>query len=420
MKGRNSFLKSNLFTKVFALAFILVFSFTTFAQDGEKDNRYGGYARLYSLGSNPYVVDPDNIKLNPAYSSVYSNFLWGDIGSNNGNPEDGNGQFAGANFGVGNGITLGMLLTRNDFMSSSIGSLDPNGLVNSINDFYDDVVIVPLNNNLELLGSYKFGNYVVGLGVSYASSNQEFTPATGNPDEGTASQFGVNLGLLGKVAPGFDFNVGFSLLMPSASYNPGADGEPTVEASNTFILANARAFVALSNKFALVPTVDFYTGSGSFDVDGTSNDLPSVMGVGVGVGLQYKVGSLLIAGGPAFFYDSETQSSTQTTPELNNSSFTFPAWNLGAEWGFTEWLYGRLGYVARTFSNTSESPAGTTEVNEFTRTGFGDGDVRLGVGLRFGGFNLDATVNDDVLRQGFNLVGGGVSTFAYLSASYAF
>lgn len=420
MRELITLLRVNLTQKVLFLGFILIFSFVSFAQDGVKDNRYGGYARLYSLGSNPYVVDPDNIKLNPAYSSEYSNFLWGDIGSNNGNPEDGNGQFAGANFRLGDGITLGMLLTRNDFMSSSIGRLDPDNLVNSINSFYEGNVIVPLNNNLELLGAYKFGKYVVGLGISYASSNQEFTPATGNANEGTASQFGVNLGLLGKVAPGFNFDLGFSLLLPSASYNPGADGAQTVEASNTFISANARAFVALSNKFALVPTVNFYTGSGSFDVDATSNDLPSVFGVGVGVGLQYKSGSLLIAGGPAFFYDSETESSTAITPELESSSLTFPAWNLGAEWGFTEWLYGRLGYVARTFSSKFESPAGTAEVNEFTQTGFGEGDVRLGVGLRFGGFNLDATVNDDVLRQGFNLVGGGVSTFAYLSASYAF
>jgi len=66
------------------------------------------------------------------------------------------------------------------------------------------------------------------------------------------------------------------------------------------------------------------------------------------------------------------------------------------------------------------SPEGTADVNELIRTGFGKCDVRLGVGFRFGGYNLDATVNDDALRQEFNLVGGGVASFAYLSASYAF
>lgn len=403
----------------FLLGIIFIFSVMISAQEGEKDQRYGGFARLYSMGSNPYVVDPDNMKLNPAYSSMYSNFLWGDIGSNNGDPNDGNGQFAAANFNIGNGITLGMMLTRNDFLSGSVAALDPGGLVDAINSNYEGDVIVPLNNNFELLGSYKFGNYIVGLGVAYASSTREFSPDTLEGDEGSANQLGINLGLIGKVAPGFEFDFGFTLIMPSASFNPGLDGEPTVEGSNTFIAANARAMIELSKKFSFVPTVDFYTGSGKIEVGGASSDLPSVMGVGVGLGIQYKTGNLIIAGGPAFFYDSETEAATETDPELNSSSLTFPAWNLGAEWGFTEWLYGRLGYVARTFSSSSETPAGTG-VNEFTRTGFDEGDVRLGVGFRLGGFSLDATVNDDVLRQGFNLIGGGVSTFAYLSASYAF
>jgi len=42
----------------------------------------------------------------------------------------------------------------------------------------------------------------------------------------------------------------------------------------------------------------------------------------------------------------------------------------------------------------------------------------VGVGFRFGDFSLDTTVNEDVLRQGFNTIGGGGITFAYLTASY--
>jgi hypothetical protein len=43
----------------------------------------------------------------------------------------------------------------------------------------------------------------------------------------------------------------------------------------------------------------------------------------------------------------------------------------------------------------------------------------VGVGFRFGDFSLDATDNEDVLRQGFNTIGGGGPTFAYLTTSYA-
>jgi hypothetical protein len=411
-----------LFSILFAVVF--VFSIITMAQEGEKkDSRYGGYARLYSLGSNPFVVDPDNIKFNPAYSSTYSNFVWGDIGSNAYAEDNGYGQFFGVNYSASKELTLGLLLTRNDFGSSnSIAGLDSRQLVSTVNNIlYSSSVpdqLVPLNNNLEVLGSYKSGNYAFGFGVSYASSSREFTPDSGNAGTtGSASQFGVNLGLIGKVSPTFEFDFAVSMILPSASYE---SQNLNIDASNMYIGATARGMIELSKKFSLVPTADFFMSSGSIDVDTSSNDLPSQMGFGVGLGLQYKVENLLLVGGPSFFYDSETEESTPGSPELTSSSLTFPAWNFGAEWTFNDWLLGRLGYVTSTSSATEETPASLNTVNEYSETRFGEGDFRLGIGLRFGGFNLDATVNDDVLRHGFNLIGGGVRTFAYLSASYAF
>ncbi len=421
MKEFSSFYRSNLLIKVFALTFIFIFSSTLLAQDGEKkDPRYGGYARLFSMGDNPFIVDPDNIKTNPAYSSVYSNFLWGDIGSNNGIADEGNGQFAGFNYSLNKEFTLGALLTRNDFMSSSsISSLDPGGLVNQINTNVPGADVVPLNNNLEILSSYRFGNYVLGLGVSYASTKNDFTPATGTGDKNSAMQLGFNVGFMADLSTSFKFDVDFAFLMPSATYEPGTGDK--VEASNTFMAANARAFLKLSNKFTLVPIVGFYNGSGKVDVGAQSTDLPSMMRLGAGVGLTYQVENLIISGGPSFVYESMTVASVaNVSPELKDSRLVFPAWNLGAEWYFTNWLIGRLGYVASTFSETSQNFASSTTVDENNRTGFSNGDVRLGVGFRFGGFNLDATVNDDVLRQGLNLIGGGTRTFAYLSASYGF
>jgi hypothetical protein len=371
------------------------------------------------MGDNPYIVDPDNIKTNPAYASVYSNFLWGDIGGNNGNPTSGFGQFAGFNYSVNKEFTLGILLTRDDFGSRSIGALDPAGLVDLINSEETGANIVPLNNNFELLTSYRFGNSVLGLGLSYASTSNEDKPATGTGDKNSASQFGVNIGFMGDLTPTFKFDIDFALAMPSASYEPGTGDK--IEASNTLMAANARAFLKLSNKFSLVPALTFYNSTGTVDVGSRSVDLVSMMGLGAGVGLVYQTGNLIISGGPAFVYESETTAADSTlSPELKDSRFTFPAWNFGAEWYFTDWLLGRAGYVASTFSETNQSAASGTTVNENSRTGFGRGDVRLGIGFRFGGFTLDATVNDDILRQGFNNIGGAGATFAYLSASYAF
>ncbi len=404
----------------FFLFVVIVFSLslTTLAQDdGVKDHRFGGFARLHAMGDNPYIVDPDNIKTNPAYASVYSNFLWGDIGSSSTSPDDGSGQFAAFNFRASKDLSLGIMLTRNDFSSSSIGVLDPGNLVNILNS--GGASIVPPDNNIELFGAYKVGDLSLGLGISYASTKNDFSPATGTGNKNSFSQFGANVGVQGYLTPGFKFDAAFSMLLPSASLEP-ATGDK-LEGSNTFMLANARGFISLSSNFTLVPNLAFFNGSGSVSVGGQSTDLPSMMSLLVGVGLTYKSGNLLISGGPSFNYESMTFPAVENAnPELKDSRMTFPGWNLGAEWYFTEWLVGRMGYVASTFSVTNQSPASATTVNENTFTDFSRGDVRLGVGFRFGGFTLDATVNDDVLRHGFNLVGGGVKSFAYLSGSFAF
>ena len=89
--------------------------------------------------------------------------------------------------------------------------------------------------------------------------------------------------------------------------------------------------------------------------------------------------------------------------------------------GLLDWLYGRLGYISVSGSSTTQSTASSSTVNEFIATFFGPTQrgLTLGVGFRFGDFSLDATINEDVLRQGFNIVGGGGPTFFLLTSSYA-
>ena len=51
-----------------------------------------------------------------------------------------------------------------------------------------------------------------------------------------------------------------------------------------------------------------------------------------------------------------------------------------------------------------------------------DGLVTLGVGMKFGGFAIDATVSEDALRRGLGLIGAhdDINTFGYMTASYYF
>jgi hypothetical protein len=405
--------------RYFALAATVLFLFTSV--NAQNVDRSGGYARVLSLGNNPYVVDPEGIKVNPAWASEYYNFLWGDIGSNSG-AAFGNssaGQFAGFNFRLADGFTLGALLTANDFNSISIARLDPFGIVGQLNGIVGPGTVVPLNNNLEAIASFKLGSSMaLGLGVAYAASKNETTPATGNGTVGKASQLGINAGILANFTRSLMLDLGVSIMMPSASFEP-ATGNAT-EVSQSIIAANGRVFFRYNNNVRFVPTVGFLTSSGTIDAGGTSTDAPSVMAVGFGFGLEYSTGDFLIVGGPALAsLSTTTPAVANVTPELSTSAFVFPVWNLGGEWNATDWLIARVGYTAFTGNTTTESAATTTTINEVTTTFYGTPGVSLGLGLRFGGFSLDATVNDDVLRQGLGNIGGG-PTFAYISGSFAF
>ncbi|MHC1736700.1 MAG: hypothetical protein AB9882_01670 [Ignavibacteriaceae bacterium] len=407
----------SMFRKLFIISLILLTSLS-FAQN-ERNLRAGGYARVYSMGMNPYIVDLDNVKTNPAYGSFYTNMIWGDIGEGYSSQSSSNvGQFAGFNFKLNKQISVGALLTRDDFKTMSIGKLDFGGLVSMVNSI-PGVAIIPLNNNLELFGSFDLGNIVLGLGVAYASTNNETKPSTGTGTKQSASQIGINAGMIFNLNSTTHIDAAFSLIMPSVDVDPGVAANK-VTASQTAIMFDARMFMPMTSKLTFVPVVSFASASGSVESGSTTTDMNSYSQIAVGFGINYRVGDILIAGGPSLLLISETTPAvTNSSPELSESEMVFPNWNLGAEFYLTDWLIGRFGYVASTSSVTTESAASLTAKNELIQTKHGVGDVLVGLGFRFGNFALDATVNDDVLRQGLNLIGGGSPTFGYLSASYA-
>jgi hypothetical protein len=417
-----------------------------------KIKKTGGFARLSSLGANLYVADPFFITINPAWGGVYSDYVFVDIGSSNGAfAAGGFGQFFAGSFSLNNDLTVGPILTRNDFNGIGISLPDPGtninnvvgvpfaGVASTVNNAGGTVT--PLDNNLELFATYTIKNTTFGFGVAYAKTTRDITPpptpANLPPTEGSVSQIGFNVGVLHQFNKKFLLDGGVSFILPSASYQaPVVNSSPT-EASQTIILANLRAFYELSKKVTFVPIATFMNISGSAESGGTTNtsfDLNSVMLIGFGLGFNYQVGDFLLAGGPSFTNLSLTIPAISdpnpaiARPELTNSSFLFPIWNIGMEWSMLDWLVARLGYVAVTGSTTLESFSPTaTDPNAITESVFSfflpsQRGVTVGVGFRFGDFSLDALVNEDVLRQGFNNFGGGganARTFAYLSAGYA-
>ena len=410
--------------KFFNLLIIFTFSFFSIvnSQSVFKVEKTGGFARLQAMGANPYIVDPFNMTLNPAWAAYYDNFIMGDLGSTItpfGN--DGTGQFIGANFAVTNQLTLGAFLTRNDFNGRfSIANLDPGDVVGEMNGIIGFGALVPLNNNLELIASLKTSGGKLGFGIAYAASSSEFNPAGGQSTTASASQIGINLGYIGNLAPGFLLDLGFSLSLPRASYSPPNVKETSVSQTNLGI--NARAFYNLDIKFKLVPALTFSSSTGSADIASgttvTSTDLPSTSVIIFGVGIMYSSSDFLFAGGPAFATIGVTDPAVENIrPELTNTTTIFPAFNFGAEWKMLDWLYARFGYISVSGSVTSESAASSTTINETINTFYGPTGAFTGLGFRLGNLSIDATVNSDILRQGLGNIGGTGATFAYLSLS---
>ena len=413
-----------MFKKILTISALLFLSSTFLTAQTQNIEKTGGFARLQAMGNNPYILAPFNMTLNSAWGAYYSDFIMGDLGSTNtafGN--DGVGQFIGANFKVGSRMTLGVFLTRTDFSGAfSILNLDPYGVVNRINNISGGVVA--LNNNVGLQGTYSLGKHKLGFGLSYASTTNEFNPANGDPTNGSASQLGLNFGYVSQLSGSLLLDASLSLSFPGATYEQPNQAETSV--SETIISFNARTFIRLSQKFRLVPTLQFVTASRSEEIPTTGTDSESRDGTAnsvfiLGVGFMYQTGDFLFAGGPAYVTQSATQASVENvSPELSSGFSGFPIWNFGGEWSFADWIVGRMGYMAISGSISNESAASDTEINEAIQTIYGPTGFWLGLGFRTGGFSLDATVNDDVLRQGLNNIGGGGATFAYISVSMAF
>jgi len=410
----------------------LILAATAFPQEVKKT---GGLARLAGMGFNPYVVDPFFNSINPAWNGVYNDFVLGDLGSVSGSPfsAGGFGQYISGSFSIANNWTLGGILARNDFNGMSIALLDPGtnnslglpylGVVSTVNGIAGSGSVVPLANNVEAIGTYSMGNSIIGLGLAYASTTNKFTPPTSGSSEGSASQLGFNLGVISDITRSVKLDVGFSMEFPSASFK--VDSLNETNASQTLILVNGRAFWDMNSHLQLVPIIAFSSASGTIDSGGTSTssiDMPSYTWFAFGVGLNYQVGDFLLAGGATFSTANLTVPSVaQVSPELAYGATTFPIWNIGAEWNMLEWFVARLGYVAFTGNASSQFPNTATTSTEFVTTFFAPSQrgATVGVGFRFGTFSLDATVNEDVLRQGLNTIGGGGPTFAYITTSYA-
>ncbi len=398
------------------------------AQIFYKHSKSGGFARVKSMGESPFLTDPTDLMINPAFGTTYSNLLFGDLGQTIANnfESGGIGQFLSVNFNVTKELTVGATLVRKDFQSTlSVANLDPFGIVDETNSAIGTSGLVEMDNNWVIMSSYSLGTHVFGIGISYAATSAETKPATGGGIKADAKQLGFNLGYLGKLTPRIILDLSAILIFPGTTYETPQSSETKFDQS--VIRIRGRGFYKTGTKFTVVPYADIVKSSGSAnlgDATGvTTTDLPSLFHVQFGVGVSYKTDNFLFTGGPSLgITDEKTPAVSGVSPELTKTTNSFPIWNFGAEWFMADWLIGRIGYKSTTSTISNETVASPTNSNETIYTAFTPsvGGITLGVGFKFSNFFLDATVNEDVIRQGLNNLGGGGATFAYVSAGYEF
>ena len=297
------------------------------------------------------------------------------------------------------------------------------------------------------------------MSYGYSNSDAKFDSTNGaySYDYSTSARvLGFRAGINANLGGGSSFDAAAALHLdkaddkvtgvPIATSNSG-----DYSASGTEFQAYARAKFNMSSKFNLVPYAGVMTVSASPNEDTRPNgvtttpytDNVNLLNYALGIGGEYRAGSFYFAGGLSFeSYKQKFEetpgtaapASARVTTTTTYSDNAIPVVNLGMEWTLTDWLTGRAGYFRWLGSQDykQEAPAYTydqsvTYPNSWVFLGGindanWDGLVTLGVGLKFSGFALDATVSDEALRRGLGLIGAqdNINTFGYLTASYYF
>jgi len=387
--------------------------------------------KMYLYPTHPYMKDPTAMFINPAWMTEYPNLIYSDIGeiieiTNNieGNISKQsylNNQFFGISFQAGKNWFIGGLIThlpnpQYDYDELQEKSSFPQGSAVK-NPLYIDED-KPLINNIELMGAYRTKSISFGLGLSYCSNSDVDKPADGESTDNGVNQIGLNAGILADFGSDNKLDIGITYI--DYSYGTGSEN-----VSKGLIMVNSRFFYQMSKEFTIVPLMNIYLLSNSEKM------ATSIFSLDAGIGGNYQTNDLLFTCGISLGYNSTTTPDipipTYGTIKLNATELIFPRINLGAEWKAMDWMKLRIGYTTSTNSTTTESAQiltnrigtntkSTTDYDTYLK----NSGIRLGIGLMFGDFYLDAVMNPGLLYEGVHILSAGGNSFGFISAGYSF
>lgn len=432
--------------KSFKLLVLFIFAVLLFSNVSYSQSIPGGTGRYEALGSNPFMLDPViDLNNNPAWSTMYKNYVFGDLGrakniTGSTDPQfELSDQYAGINFKASKEINLGLVLNKTEGMWSSFNNDNTYGArVNGVS-----APIIPL----KVLFGYATPNFAIGFAPYYASWSTDSNNTTGTSSQTMSwksSSLGAQLGMIYKMnSDWFEGSVNFKMNSykyegttnsPSPmSYKLNNEGGMELSLGlRGWFMANKQA------KVALVPYLGFGIYSWNPKIESSPTAWTTILpkysqmslNGGLGVNMPVMENGILATGLSFGYSDYTVKVEDQSNTEHKYSSFMLPKFNVGLEWKFVDWMTGRLGY-SRAFYYTSDkltdnfgSPA-VSRTLEYKSTSASDPvqTICVGLGFHFDRFSLDGTIGERLLKNGPYIITNNSDNndlFGVFSASYNF
>lgn len=394
-----------------------------------------GTGRYEALGNSPFILDAaTDINNNPAWNTQYRNYAFGDLGRDfiEGQDFQLSGQYAGATFGIGKKLNLGMILNKRDDVWNLFndGTFGPEPWRPSELDVSEP--IVPFKG---LIGYTASKNFHLGLAPYVAMWSWDVTDSDTNQTsfDRSATSIGGTLGFIYMIKKGWvEGALKFGMNSFKSEETVPSGGTRTVTTTiesegGIHFGAGFRAWIypKTNSKLAIVPLVGFSTYSWNpkqtspTALTGLNRSWLNING-GVGINLPV-MDDIQLAGGFVVEYNS-VKADTGSF-EDKRTDFVLPRFHLAGETSIAEWLTARFGYsrsISMKKQEQSYSGGRTVETNYLDASNY-DQTISLGAGFHFGRFSIDGTVSERWLKQGINFVSGGDNDlFGVISASYNF
>jgi len=309
-----------------------------------------GTGRYEALGSSPFILDAaTDINNNPAWTNYYRNYAFGDLGRDF--SESSNfqlsGQYAGATFGIGKKLNLGMILNKRDDSWDKFNSNGSEPLRPDENNVSSP--IVPFKG---LIGYTASKNFHLGLAPYYTAWSSDYTDTDTNATtyDRSSSSLGSTLGFVYLIKKGWvEGGLKFEMNKYKSESTTGSNTTTIESEGGIQFGAGFRAWIypKTGSKLALVPVLGFTTfswnpkfTSGSTTVTGLKYSWLSLKG-GVGINLPV-MDDIQLAGGLIVEYN--TSKSDSGSFESKRTDFVLPKFHLAGETSIAEWLTARFGY----------------------------------------------------------------------------